>query len=133
MVKHTVEIIKINWVERTALEAEIIFKLGDATYSAFSHSCNFQEGEIVDVYFDFVVSDSNDDTFFNGNDLHLKKIIQDENQSTSYKCYGQIKSIHPLTIDCGTISLTFGDWINDDRVIGWYVYFKIFQLEISKI
>jgi hypothetical protein len=52
--------------------------------------------------------------------------MESSNNRCFYRCYGQLKQIHPIIIDCGTLSLSFGDWINDNKTIGNYVCFVKF-------
>jgi hypothetical protein len=71
--------------------------------------------------------------FWEENKMQSKEIVSSENDRLRYYCYGQIKSIHPIMIDCGTINFPDGEWTNDESTIGSYVYFVISRLDIEKI
>jgi hypothetical protein len=96
------------------------------------HPCNFIEGESVEVCLDFIEDEIPEDTFWSENKNRIKDIIPSQKNRWEYFCYGQLQSIHPVTIDCGIISFTQGDWLNDVNAIGSYVYFVIARLDINK-
>jgi hypothetical protein len=51
----------------------------------------------------------------------------------SYYGYGEIKLIDPITADFGDIQLELGNWTNDRKVVGEYIYWTIERLDIRKI
>ena len=75
--------------------------------------------------------DLNIEAIFSGNVLKEKKVIKGKNWD--YEGYGQILSISPVIIDFGDFELNVGNWINDHRVIGEYVFWKIERLDIGSM
>ena len=61
------------------------------------------------------------------------RIEKSKNSEWSYYGYGKIKSVDPVTADFGDIQLELGNWTNDPKVIGEYIYWAIARLDISKI
>lgn len=132
MEKYTVRIKQIDWLDKDCSEAEILFEINGRQLKAFCHPCDLGQGELVEVGFSFIEEDIAESSFWEGNKDHKREIMASEN-SWGYYCYGQIKSIHPVKIDCGDITFSFGDWINDKNAIGSFVYFVISRLDISRI
>jgi hypothetical protein len=62
-----------------------------------------------------------------------KKTLEATNVSGSYLAYGQISSINPVTVDFGDIILEVGNWTNDERVIGEFIYWKIERLDVLEM
>ena len=60
-----------------------------------------------------------------------RKILEKTNKECSFVAYGQILSINPVTVDFGDITMELGDWTNDNRVIGEYIYWEIDRLEVA--
>lgn len=131
MKKYTVSIKQIDWLDKENPEAEILFEINGKQLWAFCHPCNFREGEIAEVYFSVIEEEMSEFAFWDENKKHKRDIVPSENNRCYYYCYGQLKKIHPVIIDCGVVSLFLGDWINDERTIGSYVYFVISRLDIS--
>ena len=132
MSEYNVNINKIYWLDTENPEAEILFEIDGKQFWAFCHPCDFIEGEIVNVKLSFIEEEISDIAFWNINKEKGKKIVPSGNRC-SYQCYGQIKQIHPLIIDCGSLVLSFGDWIDDIKAIGYYVYFVISRLDIERV
>jgi hypothetical protein len=132
MKKFVVNIRSINWIDKESSEAEVLFEINGEQFWAFCHPCNFIENEIVDVCISFIEDKIPENTFWDENKNNQKSIIQSKIDKWSYYCYGQLISIHPVIIDCGVLTLTYGDWINDEKTLGCYVYFVIARLEIDK-
>jgi hypothetical protein len=133
MEPRTVSILHIDWIDKENPEAEILFEINGKQLWAFCHPCNFKEGEVTEVYFSVIEEEISEFAFWDENKEHKQDIVPSENDRSYYYCYGQLKSIHPVIIDCGAITLSFGDWINDERTIGSSVYFVISRLDISRI
>lgn len=133
MKKYNVLIEKIEWIDKEALEAEVMFFIKDKAFLAFSSPCYFVVNQKVDVCLSFIQDDIPILIFFEENKTEQKNIIQSKTTPTRYYCYGQIKSIHPVVIDCGIISFEYEDFINDPKVIGAFVYFVIARLDIERV
>lgn len=132
MDRYTVEIKRVSWIDRDGLEAEVLFEIKDQNFWAFCHPCNFNDGETADVYFSFIEVEISEHAFWNENREFRQEIISIEDNKYYYKCFGQLQNIHPVIIDCGTLILTFGDWLDDEKVIGNYVYFVMSRLDIVR-
>lgn len=132
MERHTVYIKQIDWLDKENPEAEILFEINGKQFWAFCHPCDFWEGEITEAFFNFIEDDMSESAFWDENKDRKKEIISSEKNRCEYYCYGELKSIHPVVVDCGTFSLSFGDWINDEKMIGSYVYFVMSRFDISK-
>jgi hypothetical protein len=133
MEKYIVIIKQIDWLDKENPEAEVLFEINGMQFWAFCHPCNFKEGEIVEVYFSSIDEDVSEFAFWEENKEHKKDIVPSEINRTYFYCYGQLKSIHPVIVDCGAINLSFGDWINDESTIGNYVYFVLARLDIGRV
>lgn len=133
MERYIVDIKQIDWIDKEGLEAEVLFEVKDKQFWAFCHPCDFSEGEKADVYFSFIEEEISESAFWDENKEHRKEIIPLENNRCYYQCYGQLKSIHPVIIDCDALVLSFGDWLNDERAIGSYVYFVMSRFDIGRI
>lgn len=131
--KYTALIRKIDWIDKEGQEADILFEISGKVFWAFCHPCDFEEGETAAVCFSFIEKDLPEVTFWEENKSNKKEIVSLENIRGYYNCYGQIKNIQPVMIDCGTITFSNGNWINDTEAIGKYVYFTISRLDISRI
>lgn len=133
MTKNRVYISIISWIDQEGSEAEILFKIGGREFWAFCHPCNFRVGEDVEACFNFIEEEVSENVYWGQNSQQKKEIVPSENHRWKYYCYGQIIGIHPVTIDCGVIVFCDeNDWINDETVIGSFVYFVISRLDISR-
>ena len=128
-----VEIKRINWLDKDGLEAEVLFEVQGENFWAFCQPCDFIEGETAVANLGFIEEQILEASFWGENKEHKKEMIPSTTDRWSYYCYGQIKNIHPAVVDCGTFNFSFGDWLNDERTIGCYVYFVIARLDIGKI
>ncbi|UTA66460.1 hypothetical protein [Emticicia sp. 21SJ11W-3] len=127
-----VTIKQIDWLDKDNPEAEILFEINGRQLWAFCHTFDFKEGEIAEVNFSFLEEGISESAFWGENKENKRDIVTSENNRWRYYCYGQLKSIHPVIIDCGDITFSSGNWLNDERVIGSYVYFVISRLDISR-
>jgi hypothetical protein len=132
MKDYHVDIKEIIWIDRESKEAEVLFEISGNQLWAFCHPCKFIKGASEKVRFSFIEEETSELSFWNNNKERKKEVISSNNSRWSYYCYGKIVSIHPVTIDCGVIELPFGDWINDERTLGSYVYFVVSRLDIEK-
>lgn len=133
MERYTVNIKQIDWLSKEIPEAEVMFEINEKHFWAFCHPCNLSKGETTEVCLSFIEEEVSEAAFWDQNNEHDKEIIASESNRCSYYCYGQLKSIHPVMVNCGAITFSFGDWINDERAIGSYVYFVISRLDIGKL
>lgn len=132
MEKFTVKIKKVDWIDKGNPEAEVLFEVNGIELWAFCHPCDFTEDEIADVCFNIVDEKIIESIFWDEN-KEKKKIVPAKNYRCQYYCYGQLIGIHPVKIDCGRVVFDYGDWINDERAIGSFVYFVIARLDVSRI
>ena len=133
MEKNIVSIKQIGWFDKENPEAEVLFDINGRQFWAFCHPCDFEEGEIAEVYFSIIEEEISESAFWEGNSEYKIDMVSSEINRCSYYCNGQLKSIHPVVIDCGAINISFGDWINDEKTIGSYVYFVIARLDIGRV
>lgn len=133
MERYLANIKQIEWIDKEGAEAEVLFEINGKQLWAFCHPCDFTEGTTEEVYFSFIEEEIPESAFWDENREEKKEIVPAENDKWRYYCYGQLKSIHPVMIDCGTVTLSFGDWINDERTVGSYVYFVMSRLDIGKV
>lgn len=64
---------------------------------------------------------------FNKNPDNKKELIPVKD-GTEYDGYGQIISINPIIADFGDFLIEIGEWSNDERIIGSYIYWFIDRL-----
>jgi hypothetical protein len=133
MIMYTANVKQINWIDKEAAEAELLCEINGTQYWAFCHPCNFREGETTEAVFNFIDEEISEFAFWNENRDSRKEIVPAENDRWRYYCYGQLQGINPTLVDCGTITLSVGDFVNDERAIGKHVYFVISRLDIAKI
>ncbi|TWR23803.1 hypothetical protein FPZ42_18665 [Mucilaginibacter achroorhodeus] len=123
---------QINWLDKEALEAEVLFEIRGEAFWAFSYPCEFSAGETTLVSLSFLEEDISETTFWHENNAQKKVVIRSERDNLRYYCYGRLVGINPVTTDCGVLTFSNGDWINDASVIGQYVYFVISRLDVLK-
>ncbi|MEM7110011.1 MAG: hypothetical protein AAF519_17420 [Bacteroidota bacterium] len=133
MERYLANIKQIEWIDKEGAEAEVLFEINGKWLWAFCHPCDFTQDTIKEVYFSFIEEEIPESTFWDENREQKKEIVPSENDKWRYYCYGQLKNIHPVMIDCGTITFSFGDRINDERTVGSYVYFVMSRLDIGKV
>jgi hypothetical protein len=131
MMQYNVEIIQIEWLNKDNPEAEVLFTLNNKLFWAFCHPCDFEETEKAEICFHFIEENIPENTFWYENKQFKTEILTTENR-LRYYCYGKIKGINPILIDCGDATFSIDDWINDERIIDHYVYFVIARLDISR-
>lgn len=100
------------------------------TFQAFYWDNNFFSGEErlismeqLSLHFDWV-------TVFRENVAREIKLEKGPGQC-EYFGFGQLIQIRPIVADFGVFKLELGDWTNDERVIGEFIYWRIDQLRIS--
>lgn len=114
-------------------EGTVHFEINGNDYKAFFYGEEYEPGQNVEIEFDHLESPLEWDVIFNENKDKELRIEKAENSEWSYYGYGRIISINPVTADFGDIKLELGDWTNDPKVVGEYIYWKIDRLDISKI
>ncbi len=103
-----------------------------------------QSGKSYDAYFwgaDFTIGDERIielaelssgfswEATFSLNAKREKK-LKKGSKSGEYVGYGQIEGINPVIANFGDFKLNLGDWTNDKRIIGEYIYWPISRLEV---
>ena len=131
--KMTVEIANVNWfLGQDPPEGTVTFKTESGKLlDAFSYGQTFIDGEIADVEFTTLDYGLEWGVVFSNNRQKERRLNKGQN-AWEYEAYGEIKSIHPVIIDFGDIKLDTGNWTNDEKVIGEFVYWKIDRLDILK-
>ena len=129
--KHQVQIISVDLMDK--YEGTVHFEINGNDYKAFFYGEEYEPGQNVKVEFDHLESPLEWDVIFNENKDKELRIEKTENSEWSYYGYGRIKSINPITADFGDIKLELGDWTNDPKVVGEYIYWTIDRLDIRKI
>lgn len=126
------KILQTDWfLNQEHFEGTVTFqgKNSDAI-QAFSHGIEFTVGDKLDVDMDGIFDEMPWDAIFSGNPEREIKLVQ--NGDWTYEAYGKILDINPVLIDFGAFELNTGNWTNDSKVIGEYVYWRIERLEITK-
>ncbi len=120
---------EIIWSEPIDIfEGTINFSIEGVKYSASSFGYDYKVGSKLEVEFDHISDETTWEERFNNNFEKKKCLIKTGNWS--YDGYGQIISINPVVANFGQIELELGDWTNDKRVIGEYIFWKILRLDI---
>ena len=114
-------------------EGTVQFEINGNDYKAFFYGEEYKLGQNVEVEFDHLESPLEWDVIFTENKENELRIEKSKNSEWSYYGYGKIKSVDPVTADFGDIQLELGNWTNDPKVIGEYIYWAIDRLDISKI
>lgn len=129
----TVEIANVHWfLGQDPPEGAVTFKTkSEQLMDAFSYGQNFSVGEKAEVELGSLDYDLEWEVIFSNNSQKEKKLKKGQ-ETWSYEGYGEIKSIKPVIIDFGDIELDTGNWTNDEKVIGEFVYWKIDRLDILK-
>ena len=112
-------------------EGTVQFEINGNIYSGFFYGEEFKVGQLIEAYFDHLEYGLDWDVIFNENKNKVLKIEQANDSEWSYYGYGKVKSIDPIIADFGDIQLDLGNWTNDPKVIGEYIYWKIERLDIS--
>jgi|SRR5690606_1539470 len=127
--EHSVQIIKVN--ETDELEGVITFIINGKEYEAFYWGEKFSVWENITIFLDHLSYPLKWEDIFGENKNKEIKIVKSSQQPASYYCYGKIISITPIRADFGDLKLDLGDWTNDEKVIGEYIYWVIDRLNIQ--
>ncbi len=114
-----------------SLEGIVTFRATSGNdYQAYFWGYNFVKHEIANLNFSPVLMNPDWDKTFTVNKDKEKKLIPSEKRA-SYQGYGEIKSINPIIADFGDLELNLGDWSNDIKLIGQFIYCDIDRLELA--
>lgn len=100
-------------------------------FSAFFRGEHFVIDKTYRVTFDGSEHPSAWEVIFSENKACEKK-LEAARGECSYLAYGRILAINPVTADFGDIVMAIGDWANDERVIGEFIYWKIDRLAVGE-
>lgn len=114
-------------------EGTVQFEINGNDYKAFFYGEEYESGQNIEVEFDHLESPLKWDAIFNENKENELRLEKSKDSEWSYYGYGKIKSIDPVIADFGDIQLELGNWTNDPKVIGEYIYWTIDRLDISNI
>ena len=114
-------------------EGSVQFEINGNDYKAFFYGEEYEPGQNVEVELDQLESPLEWNVIFTENKDKEQRIEKLKNSEWGYYGFGKIKSIDPVTADFGDIQLELGNWTNDPKVIGEYIYWTIDRLDISKI
>ena len=95
---------------------------------AFSYGTEFNIGEKIKLELDSMSAELEWEIIFSEN--REKEIKLEQKGDWKYEAYGKILSINPVIVDFGEFELDTGNWTNDKKVIGQYIYWKIDRLDI---
>ena len=101
-------------------------------FSAFSWGQHLEINQTYKVTFSSLDYPLDWKVIFSEN-REYKKTLEATNQDWSYLAYGQILSINPVITDFGDLILEVGNWTNDERVIGEFIYWKIERLDVLDV
>jgi len=123
---------KVNWhLSKDIKEGTVSFQIGKNSYKADSIFDDYPLDQSVDVEFSHF-SDIDDpwQKAFDNNPEKKKCLVN--TKDCSYDGFAQIISIHPIKADFGDIILDLGNWSNDERIVGEYIFWPIARLSISR-
>ena len=99
-------------------------------YEAFFWGKSYNEGEKVLVELDHLSLPLDWEKTFSLNALKEKK-LEKLNGEGEYAGYGEIEQVAPIIANFGDIKLNLGNWSNDNRIIGEFIYWRIRRLEVA--
>ena len=126
----TVEIVKVNKTDEN--EGTVTFDINGRQYDAFYWGDNFKPGEKANVTLTQLEYPLAWEAIFGENKGRETKIEKSNQGNWIYHCYGTIKSIKPIIADFGDLQMDLGDWTNDEKVVGEYIYWTIDRLDIQR-
>ena len=128
--KITTEIIKTDWfLDKDNFEGTVSFtgKKG-GIIQAFSYGTEFNTGQKIELDLYSINAELEWSTMFSENSE--KEIKVEWKGGWAYEAYGKIININPVLIDFGEFELNTGNWTNDNKIIGEYIFWKIERLDI---
>jgi len=114
-------------------EGTVQFMINGNDYKAFFYGEEYEPGQVIEVEFYHLETPLDWNVIFNENKDKKLRLEKSKNSEWRYYGYGKIKSIAPVIADFGDIQLELGNWTNDPRVIGEFIYWTIDRLDIRKI
>ena len=127
--KHSIEVLKVDQTDE--LDGLLTFRCGQNVYNAFYWGYMFRPGERREVSFMQLDYPLKWEAIFGENRKNEIKIEKDKINDAGYYCYGIIESLQPIIANFGDLRLNIGNWTNDEKVIGEFIYWKIDRLDIS--
>ena len=100
--------------------------------TAFFWGQTFEVNKEYEIKFDYLEYPLQWEVIFTEN-KDKRQTFEAERVICSYAAYGKILSINPIIADFGEIRMEIGDWTNDEKVIGDYIYCKIERLDILEV
>ena len=128
--KQKIKIIEVSKTDE--FEGSVTFQINGRQYYAFFWGDNFLPGEEVSVSLTQLEYPLKWDTIFGENKGRETKIEKSETKDWTYYCYGIIQSVKPVIADFGDLQLDLGDWTDDEKVVGEYIYWTIDRLNIQR-
>lgn len=124
------EIIKTDWfLDKEHFEGTVSFRgKKGGIIQAFSYGTEFKTGQKIELELDFIGKELEWNTIFSENPEREIKV--EWKGGWEYEAYGKIMNINPVLIDFGEFELNTGNWTNDKKIIGEYVFWKIERLDI---
>ncbi|MEM6687166.1 MAG: hypothetical protein AAF617_15400 [Bacteroidota bacterium] len=126
----TTKILKTDWfLNEENFEGIVSFRgKKGGIIQAFSYGVDFKVGQHVALDLDALHANLEWEIIFSQNCAN--EIRLEQKGDWEYEAYGRINTIHPVIIDFGEFELNTGNWTNDEKVIGAYVFWKIDRLDI---
>lgn len=126
----TAEITNTNWfLNKENYEGTVTFRgKKGGLINVFSYGTEFKVGKKTKLELDSISAKLDWDTIFSKNQDKELKLIQ--KSDWEYEGYGKILDINPIVIDFGEFELNTGNWTNDQKIIGEFVYWEIERLDI---
>jgi hypothetical protein len=124
------EIIKTDWfLDKEHFEGTVSFRgKKGGIIQAFSYGTEFKTGQKIELELDFIGKELEWNAIFSENPEREIKV--EWKGGWEYEAYGKIMNINPVLIDFGEFELNTGNWTNDKKIIGEYVFWKIERLDI---
>ncbi|WP_416865244.1 MAG: hypothetical protein ACMVP2_22800 [Imperialibacter sp.] len=129
--KQKVKIISVSKTDEH--EGTVTFQINGRHFDAFFWGDNFLPGEELHVSLTQLEYPLSWETVFGENKGREIKIEKSNVKDWAYYCYGTIQSVRPVIANFGDFQLDLGDWINDDKVVGQFIYWTIDRLDIKRV
>jgi hypothetical protein len=113
-------------------EGAVQFEVNGQCYDAFYWGDFFLAGKTVEVLLTQLEYPLRWETTFGENKHREVRMDKSNDKRWMYHCYGVVKSIKPVIADFGDFQLDLGDWSNDERIVGEYIYWRVDRLDLSR-
>jgi hypothetical protein len=131
LLQNKLKVVRLNLTD--LYEGTVTFEtITGKNFDAFFWGQTFKEDDTYLIKFSSLDYNLKWEIIFSENKSQSKS-LEKENGYCSYQAYGQILSINPVVVDFGYIKMEIGNWTNDNRVIGDYIYWKIDRLDVSEV